>query len=138
VGSATINPKSNDKVTDNMKICLIDDNPSITGMMSKMLRLEGHEVEVINDSKDGLSALENNNYDAVLLDIAMPEFSGIDIINSLNESGKLKKHNIGVITASVVSDAEMNHLRESGVKEILKKPVDNDELIGFLDKMSKN
>jgi len=121
-----------------MKICLIDDNLSITGMLSKMLRIEGHEVDVQNDSREGLSALENNSYDAVLLDIAMPEFSGIDIINSLNESGKVKEHNIGVITASVVTDAELNHLRESGVQEILKKPVDSDELLAFLEKLSKS
>ena len=121
-----------------MKICLIDDNLSITGMLSKMLELEGHEVDVKNNSREGLSALENNSYDAVLLDIAMPEFSGIDIINSLNESGKVKEHNIGVITASVVSEAEMNHLRESGIIEIFKKPIDNDELLAFLEKVSKS
>ena len=121
-----------------MKICLIDDNLSISGMLSKMLRLEGHEVEAVTDGRSGLSALENNSYDVVLLDIAMPEFSGIDIIDALNKSGKIKEHNIAVITASIITEAEMNHLRESGVQEILKKPVDKDTLIGFLERVSKN
>jgi len=120
-----------------MKICLIDDNRSISVMLSKMMRLEGHEVESITDGKSGLSALENNSYDVALLDIAMPEFSGIDIIDGLNKSGKIKGHNIAVITASLVTEAEMNHLRESGVIEILKKPVDKEELLGFLERISK-
>ena len=120
-----------------MKICLIDDNLSISGMLSKMLRLEGHEVEAVTDGQSGLSALENNSYDAVLLDIAMPEFSGIDILDALSKSGKIKGHNIAVITASLVTEAEVNHLRESGVKEILKKPVDKEELLGFLERTSK-
>ncbi len=121
-----------------MKICLIDDNLSISGMLSKMVRLYGHEAEVINDGQRGLSALENNSYDVVLLDIAMPEFSGIDIVDALKKSGKMKEHNIAVITASVVTDAEMNHLRELGVKEILLKPIAKKELIGFLERISKN
>lgn len=120
-----------------MKICLIDDNLSISGMLSKMLRLEGHEVEAVTDGRSGLSALENNSYDVVLLDIAMPEFSGIDILDGLNKSGKIKGHNIAVITASLITEAEVNHLRESGVKEILKKPVDREELFAFLERTSK-
>ena len=121
-----------------MKICIIDDNLSISGMLAKMLKLEGHESEVITDGQSGLSALENNNYDAVLLDIAMPEFSGLDILNALKKSGKMKEHNIAVITASLVTDAEMNHLRESGVKEILQKPVDKKDMLEFLERVSKN
>ena len=121
-----------------MKICLIDDNLSISGMLSKMMRLEGYEVEAITDGRSGLSALENNSYGVVLLDIAMPEFSGIDIIDALNKSGKIKEHNIAVITASIITEAEMNHLKESGVHEIFKKPVDKEELLGFLEGISKN
>jgi len=121
-----------------MKVCIIDDNVSISGMLSKMVRLHGHEAEVINNGQRGLSALENNSYGAVLLDIAMPEFSGIDIIDALTKSGKMKEHNIAVITASIVTDAEMNHLRELGVKEIFLKPVAKKELIGFIERMSKN
>lgn len=121
-----------------MKICVIDDNISISGMLSKMFRIEGHEVTVINDGQGGLSNLENNAYDAVILDIAMPIFSGIDIIDALNKNGKIKEHNILVLTASVVTDAEMNHLRESGVKEILKKPVEQNLLLEFIERISKN
>ncbi len=121
-----------------MKICIIDDNVSISGMLAKIMRLEGHESEVITDGQSGLSALENNSYDAVFLDIAMPELSGIDIVDALKKSGKIKEHNIAVLTASVVTDSEMNHLRESGVKEIFKKPVDKDELIKFIERVSKN
>jgi len=121
-----------------MKICIIDDNLSISAMLSKMIRLEGHEVEAITDGKSGLSALENNSYDAVILDIAMPEVSGIQIVDALNKSGKIKEHNIAVLTASVVTEAEFNHLRESGVKEILQKPVQHKLLLEFLERISKN
>ena len=42
-----------------------------------------------------------------------------------------------MITASLITEAEVNHLRESGVKEILKKPVDMETLLAFLERTSK-
>ena len=77
-----------------MKVCIIDDNLSITNMFSKLLKMEGHEVTVANGGRAGLALLENDNYDATILDISMPEFSGLDVIDALNESGKIKDQKI--------------------------------------------
>jgi DNA-binding response OmpR family regulator len=46
-----------------MKICIIDDNTSITGMFSKLLKMEGHEVVVANGGKAGLVLLDNDLFD---------------------------------------------------------------------------
>ena len=63
-----------------MKVCIIDDNVSITGMFSKLLKMEGHEVTIANGGKAGLALLDNDIYDATILDISMPEFSELDIV----------------------------------------------------------
>ena len=120
-----------------MKICLIDDNQSITKMFSKMLKINGHECVIANDGRSGLSLIENDKFDAVLLDISMPEFSGIDVVNALNKSGKIKENNVVILTASSSSNEELDKLKEQGVKEVLKKPIQLNSLISTLEAVTK-
>jgi len=121
-----------------MKVCIIDDNASITGMFSKLLKMEGHEVVVANGGKAGLSLLENDVFDATILDISMPEFSGIDVINSLNESGRINEQKIVILTASSISNEELDKLKNKGVKKILEKPIKLDSLVATLEEINKS
>ncbi len=121
-----------------MRVCIIDDNTSITGMFSKLLKMEGHEVVVANDGRTGLSLLENDKFDATILDISMPEFSGIDVVDALNESGRIKEQNIVILTASSSSNEELDKLKTKGVREILKKPLQLDSLVATLEAISKS
>jgi CheY-like chemotaxis protein len=53
----------------------------------------------------------------------MPEFTGYDIINELEKSGKIKEQNIIVLTASAITSDQSDSLQKQGVKSCLKKPV---------------
>ena len=121
-----------------MRVCIIDDNTSITGMFSKLLKMEGHEVVVANDGRTGLSLLENDKFDATILDISMPEFSGIDVVDALNESGRIKEQKIVILTASSSSNEELDKLKTKGVREVLKKPLQLDSLVATLEAVSKS
>ena len=120
-----------------MKVCIIDDNASITGMFSKLLKMEGHEVVIANGGRAGLALLENDKFDATILDISMPEFSGIDVVDALNESGKINDQKIVILTASSVSNEELDKLKGKGVREVLKKPLQLDSLVATLEAVSK-
>ena len=115
-----------------MKILLIDDNKDITTMLSKYLVLKGHSCSVSNNGHNGLNMITANQCDAILLDLAMPEFSGVDIVEELYKNGKIAKLNIVALTASSVSSDREEHLKKMGVKAILKKPIDPDELLEYL------
>ncbi len=121
-----------------MKVCIIDDNVSITGMFSKLLKMEGHEVVVANGGRAGLALLDNDVFDATILDISMPEFSGIDVVDALNESGRIKEQKIVILTASSVSNEELDKMKDKGVREILKKPLQLDSLVATLEAISKS
>jgi len=121
-----------------MKVCIIDDNASITGMFSKLLKMEGHEVVVANGGRPGLALLDNEVFDATILDISMPEFSGIDVVDALNKSGRIKEQKIVILTASSVSNEELDKLKDKGVREVLKKPLQLDSLVATLEAISKS
>ena len=60
-----------------MKVCIIDDLVSNTEVIAKFLKLKGHETVTTNSGKKGLSLLENEIFDVTILDVSMPDISGI-------------------------------------------------------------
>jgi CheY-like chemotaxis protein len=77
-----------------------------------------------------LDIIKNNadNADIVLLDLAIPEFSGLDVFASLHNEGLLEKRNVVVFTASNLAETEIQQMLSGGARAILKKPLSLDEL----------
>lgn len=111
-----------------MMILLIDDNKSMTKAVSKALELNGHRCMVSNDGREGLKIIQEQKFDKILLDLSMPEFSGYDILDSLEKNGKIKELKIVAFTAASISETEIKKLQRRGIYSCLKKPVKLDEL----------
>lgn len=118
-----------------MKILLIDDNKDITDMFAKFFAIKGHQTMVSNSGQNGLELIENESCDVVILDLAMPEFSGRDIVDHLYKNGMIHKHLIVSLTASSISDDDKMYLVDKGVHSVLKKPIDPDQLLDYLIKV---
>lgn len=110
-----------------MECLIIDDNVKITTALSLVLKSQNVVATAINDPRKGLEEISNKNYDLILMDLAMPGFSGHDIIKALKDSGEIESKNIVIVTASSKSDEEPE-LLSMGVKEILRKPVSISDL----------
>jgi len=124
-----------------VKILIIDDNQSITTMVSKYLVLKGNECTVANDGKQGLEMILQNKYDLIIMDISMPEFSGRDIVDYLEKNKILRENNIVLFTASAISADEIDDMINRGVKGALRKPVDLveiDKTLARFQKQEKN
>jgi CheY-like chemotaxis protein len=116
-----------------MKILVIDDSQEIAEVLKFWLENEGVTVDVITDGSIGLDMIRNRQFDLILLDVAMPDFTGLNVIDSLKNEGLLESKNIIIFTAS--SDKNLfERLKNSGVKGILKKPSSLQELEKLLDK----
>ena len=115
---------------------MIDDNESITKLVTKYLTLKKHEITTSNNSRKGLELFKNGKFDLLLLDIAMPEFSGIDIIDDLVKDGRIHNDKVVLFTASSISNAEIDALIEKGVRAVLKKPVKLEEMLNTLTKIA--
>jgi len=117
------------------RVLVIDDNTDITDMLSFYLeRVGGYECKVLNDGREGLEAIRSEDFDVTILDLAMPEFSGVDVINSLKEDNLLGKKNIVVLTASTVDGKDAESFLQDGIRAILKKPISVDELTTVMQK----
>jgi len=121
--------KKDTTVSNNLDVLIIDDNQHITKMLTTFLELKNHKCTVANDGKHGLELIQENNYDVILLDLAMPEFNGYEIIKSLESKDMLKNNKIIVFTASTISKEELDELVNRGVTSYILKPIDIDILL---------
>lgn len=113
-----------------MKVLIVDDNQDITGLLSKFLKAKGYDNVVTNDPQDGLQRIKNEKYDVVFLDIHMPEFSGLDIIQALEAEKILKDQNIVIFSAHNFTTKEVaDLLKKDGIVACLKKPIQLNELL---------
>ncbi len=119
-----------------MKILIIDDDVELTKAVESTLSSVGHDVKFTNEPREGLKLIREQNYDLVFLDLSMPEFSGVDIINNLAEDDLVKEKRIVVMTASAVNDDELKNLVNLGVHSVLRKPVDIDTLLDKIEEVS--
>ncbi len=118
-----------------MKILGIEDNKDLLDLCNVALSSDGHEYTGVDNGKEGIQAIKDKKFDLVLLDLAMPDFSGVDVIDALVKEGIMDKQKIIVFSASTATQKEFGPLLEKGVHSIIKKPSDIDDLIETIKKM---
>lgn len=107
-------------------ILVIDDEASIRESLEVLLSLEGYTTAMAVDGEEGLRMLESNSYDLVLLDLAMPGQSGLEILPQI----KVRQPDLPVImiTAYGTVDNVIEAMR-AGAENFIQKPWDNEKLL---------
>ena len=112
-----------------LNVLIIDDNDQITKMISSFLGMKNHECTVVNEGKEGLELIKTNQFDSIILDLAMPDFDGYDIMETLKNEDPSQLSKIIVLTASSVPIENVKKFKELGIASCLQKPVDIDQLL---------
>jgi len=79
--------------------------------------------------------IKKGHFDVVLLDLAMPDFTGYDIINELEKENILKDQKIIVLTATSLDDDAIRKLKKSGIHSIQSKPMNVNTLVEVMSKL---
>ena len=114
------------------KILVIDDEADIRESLGELLRLEGYEVDVAAGGAEGAKKLELHGYDLVLLDLMMPDRSGMDVLREVRERDR--ETPIFMITAYGSIDIAVEALK-IGANDFFTKPWKNDQLVIEIDRM---
>ncbi len=113
-----------------MKVLIVDDNKDITDLLSKFLKTKGFEIVETNNPWEGLRRIQKEQFDVILLDIIMPEFSGLQIIATLATDEILQNQNIFIFSAGFGHENQIKDLlRRDGINGCLKKPIQLFELL---------
>ncbi|MCP4143646.1 MAG: sigma-54-dependent Fis family transcriptional regulator [bacterium] len=113
------------------KILLVDDDVAVTNyFMVFLMQTELFDPTIENDSREVEALLDENSYDVILLDLDMPNVSGMDILKIMHA----KKIDSPVIILTGVSDVDLAvKAMKHGAFDYLTKPVDEEHLLDILN-----
>ncbi|MBK1857003.1 response regulator transcription factor [Cerasicoccus arenae] len=117
-----------------MKILAVEDERKIAEFIRKGLEAEGHVVDTAKTGKQGLLWAREQSYDAVVLDIMLPEQDGLDVLRCLRREGLNMP--VVLVTARGQLDDRVEGLR-LGADDYLVKPFYMEELAARLLAVSR-
>ena len=110
------------------KILVVDDDPSLTVLISKILKEKGYEVTAVTEAVDGLEHAMKKDPDLIILDVMMPIINGFNFCRLLKQEEKQKNIPILMLTArNQIKDIEIG--LEMGAEAYLVKPLNASELL---------
>jgi len=129
---STIMP--NQSPMHSLNILIADDSSVNRIVLEAMLENAGHHVTTTNDGQELLEAIEEYEFDIVLVDMHMPDMSGIEAykLYSFAHAGDAAAVPFVIVTADVTT-ASRAACEEAGLTEILGKPVDARQLLRMLE-----
>ncbi len=108
------------------KILVADDEKDLARAIGMILKYSNYEVDIVENGKQALEKAKENNYDAMILDIMMPEMDGIQALKEMRKNHI--KTPILFLTAKSQVDDKVEGL-DAGANDYLTKPFDQKELL---------
>jgi DNA-binding response OmpR family regulator len=110
-----------------LRVLLVEDEPRLAENVARSLREgAGYAVDVAHDGQEGLFMAESNEYDAVLLDLMLPQMDGMQLLRRIRQAGQRTP----VLIVTVRDEKEsVVALLNAGADDYLTKPFDLGELL---------
>lgn len=112
------------------KILIVDDEERFRNTMRKLLSIEDYEASVAGSGSEALDELHKNTYDIIILDVRMPEVSGVQV---LSEIKKLDPTIEVIIMTGYASVDTAKEIMKLGAYDYLLKPYAISELLEKID-----
>ena len=116
------------KKEESIKVLLVDDEPKIVQTLQDRLEMNGYDVLVAYDGRQGLESAIKNQPDVIILDILMPVMDGHEMLE------ELRRHplcgSVPVIMLSARSQgSDIERARSNGIEDYIVKPFEVRELL---------
>jgi len=99
-----------------------------------MFTADNHKIDSVNNGKKGLEMILKNDYDLILLDMCMPEYSGMQLVRDLKEKRPTELRKVVVVSLLRFNTSQIEELLKIGIHSVETKPSD----IQKLEIMKKN
>lgn len=96
-------PGENSPASSKGRILVVEDEPTVAQLIVDILQDEGHRVEAVLDSQEGLTRLSRGSYDLVICDLRMPRLDGPAFYDALVRSSSPVRHRIVFITGDTLA-----------------------------------
>lgn len=110
---------SSDRVGD---LLIADDDAENRDILRRLLEPRGFRIDFAVNGVETIAKMESGDYDAVLLDIRMPEMDGFEVLSRLRESGRLGNTPVIVVTG-LQEEQDAVRCIENGAEDFLSRPI---------------
>jgi CheY-like chemotaxis protein len=114
------------------QILIVEDDPLMARLYSKVFSIEGYEVAMAADGEEGLSAVHKNVPTIILLDVMMPKVNGLELLEKLKADPATKKIPVIMLTnLAGQADAE-KAITLGAVKYIVKSEYEPKQIVNMV------
>ncbi|HEV7967150.1 MAG TPA: PAS domain S-box protein [Candidatus Acidoferrales bacterium] len=120
-----------------LRILLVEDNTINQILARRLIRMRGDHIVVANSGREALAALENARFDLILMDVQMPEMSGVEVTAAIRRKETATSEHIPIIamTASAMKD-DRERCLEAGMDAYISKPIERETLFETIDNLT--
>jgi CheY-like chemotaxis protein len=116
-------------------VLVVDDDEGVALTFSRMLRLHGYRVQTATNAHTGLSLAKAQSPDAIILDLRMPIFGGLEFLRQLRTAEPSRRSMVTIVTGDYfVEEHIAAELKQLGA-QVCFKPLWIDDLVVVVQKM---
>lgn len=116
----------NGSAADQPRVLLVEDDRTLSGMLTEILRADGYVVDGAFDGQSGLHLGLTRRYDVIIVDRGLPAIDGLDLLTRWRSRGV---HTAVLILSALGLPADRVDGLDAGAEDYLTKPFDVDELL---------
>jgi signal transduction histidine kinase len=111
-------------------VLVVEDDERDRGVIASTLSAAGYGVEIAHTGSDALARLRERAFDAITLDLLLPDMSGLDLLVALRSAHGTRTTPVIVVSVA----AEHGMVDGFAVHDVLRKPLDREALVGALER----
>jgi CheY-like chemotaxis protein len=122
------------KADKNLRILVVEDDDGFRELVCEILGSHGYRVLSATDGREAMDLATKQKPDLILLDLAMPQIDGWDVLRALRINNILAKSKVCILTG-VESPEKMNYALQQGAVGYIVKSAESFSVAGFLSKV---
>ncbi len=119
----------------NKKVLIVDDDPVVRILASEFLGSRGYDVETLDNGTECLAKLNKEQPDVLVLDMLMPDLTGIDVLKQLKDNPQTSKIPIVMLSADTDSEAVLQNADVSADCYV-RKPFSVSEIVQAMEEVN--
>jgi len=114
-----------------LNVLLVEDDPDARGLYGYMLALAGYKVKAVSNGLEAFAEIQVNRPDVIVTDLAMPVFSGVDLIMAVRSNEELA--DLPVVAITSFGESLREQARDAGATDSIDKPTELERIREVID-----
>jgi cyclic di-GMP phosphodiesterase len=123
-------------VIDGARVLVVDDDPGVSSLLTRLLTTEGYSVCVAGDAASALESVASHDPDVILLDVVLPDGDGFVLCQTLKRDALTRMTPVILVTGLTDRESRIKG-RQAGADDFLTKPVDAQELLARVGSLTR-